>query len=324
MERQLSKDEMDALLRTADTGQRASAHSVAPAGSVMIYDFRCADRVPKGVLQSLQVLHDKFCASSGAALSAHLRIAAEVRIQSIDQMNYGDFVTSLPEPTCFNALGLAPLKGLAVLQLDLGLVFPIIEILTGGSGAAAASEGGNRNITEIEQTIVEEIAGILTANLSEAWRPAAEVRFTLTSAETRPQPLQIAPADEVAIVIGFEVKLGERLGAMQLCIPYSTLKPIRAKFEQDTAVQQQTSRPADCKRMFSNVLKVPLEITVELPPTMVRIRDLRDLSSKDIITLDSKIDDCIRVRVGGRPVFEGHLVQTGRHKTAKLKSRIED
>ena len=61
------------------------------------------------------------------------------------------------------------------LQIDLKVAFPIIDLLLGGEGKSIPA---TREITEIEEQIVESVARIVCRELGAAWQALAlEVRF---------------------------------------------------------------------------------------------------------------------------------------------------
>ena len=69
-------------------------------------------------MRALQFLHEGFGRSFGAAMSALLRTIIEVRLTSVDQLTYSEFVFSLENPTCFNLLRAHPLDGNIILDLN--------------------------------------------------------------------------------------------------------------------------------------------------------------------------------------------------------------
>ena len=61
------------------------------------------------------------------------------------------------------------------LQLDLKVAFPIIDLLLGGEGKGMAA---TREITEIEEQILDSVARIVCRELGAAWQALAlEVSF---------------------------------------------------------------------------------------------------------------------------------------------------
>ena len=102
------------------------------------------ERVGKEQMRALQTLHEGFGRNFGAALSALLRSIVEVKLTSVDQLTYSEFVFSLENPTCFNLLKAEPLEGNLILDINPSILYPIIDRLLGGgreggpAGPAAA------------------------------------------------------------------------------------------------------------------------------------------------------------------------------------------
>ena len=69
----------------------------------------------------------------GAAFSALLRTIVELKLTSVDQLTYSEFVFSLENPTCFNLINAPPLEGQLILDINLSLLFPIIMSVLFGS-----------------------------------------------------------------------------------------------------------------------------------------------------------------------------------------------
>src|SRR5262245_38173673 len=114
----LSQEELTALLSNMENGgdvaaepaeaqPRPAAAQVQPTRArekIVPYDFKRPERVGKEQMRALQTLHEGFSRNFGAALSALLRSIVEVKLTSVDQLTYGEFVFSLENPTCFNLL----------------------------------------------------------------------------------------------------------------------------------------------------------------------------------------------------------------------------
>ena len=320
MDKRLSKEEMDALLNpsTAKNAGRRSSDSAPPT----VYDFSRPDRVSKGMLQAMQLLHEKFATNLSASLSGYLRTVTEIGLRSVDQTTYADFLDALPAATYFCAISMHPLKRTAAIQLDLELAFAFTDRLTGGSGGAA-SEVSNRNITDIEKLIVEDVIGVVVTTLEETWHPVNDVRFKLVASETRPQLLQITRSTDTVIIIALDLKVEQLQRAMQLCIPYNALEPIKDKLEGDHTAEDESQR-IEPKKIFARLLYVPVELEAELPPTKILLRDLLDISAGDVVTLASKIGESIDVKVGGIPSFQAQLVKSDGQRAVRLLCRTEN
>src|SRR5436853_7493633 len=153
------------------------------------YDFRRPDRIAKDQLRAIHLLHENFARSLASSLSAYLRAYVAVNLVSVEQLSFIEFTQGLPSPTCMIALGMKPYDGNAVLEINPSLVFPILEMLLGGTGKVATKI--TREITEIEQSILEGLIRIILQDLRSAWHPVAAMDFSIEAHETEPQLLQI-------------------------------------------------------------------------------------------------------------------------------------
>ena len=162
MSRQLSQQEIDAVFQTLQDKKRE-----APA---LKFDFRRPDRIPKSQVRAIHLLHDTFVRNLVSSLSAYLRSYLTVNLVSVEQLSYAEFLDGLPSPTCIVSLGLSPYDGNGALELNPSLVFPILEMLLGGTGKSSASI--QRDITEIEQRLLDGLSS--TADLRMLGVHAAE------------------------------------------------------------------------------------------------------------------------------------------------------
>jgi flagellar motor switch protein FliM len=163
----LSQAEVESLLTAMDTKARptvtkrstaASTGGTRARGKVSPYDFRRPERVGKEQMQALQTLHDGFSRNFGAALSTLLRSIVDVKLTSVDQLTYSEFVFSLENPTCFNVLRADPLEGHLILDLNPTILYPIIDRLLGGGREPGVP--ARRPLTEIELRLVGRITSL--------------------------------------------------------------------------------------------------------------------------------------------------------------------
>src|SRR4051794_41009762 len=217
----LSQAEVENLLSAIEGGDESRpspAEVFRPRDKVTVYDFKRPERVGKEQMRSLQTMHEGFGRNFGAALSALLRTMVEVKLTSVDQLTYSEFVFSLENPTCFNLINAAPLEGQLILDINLSLLFPIIDRLLGGGNDTGAPV--RRPLTEIELRLVSRITDLFCKEMKQAWENVLELNLTIDRVESNPQLVQIVPPNEVVVLISFELTLGEARGMMNFCIPF--------------------------------------------------------------------------------------------------------
>ena len=216
----LSQDEIDALLSTVvDEGEEIEAIENADfiPKKISVYDFRRPDRVSKEQLRSIRNLHDKFARNFSSNLSSFLRTITDISLVSVDQMTYGEFLMSLPDPTSFNIISMIPLQGNAVLEINPSLIFPIVDKLLGGQGLPLFQV---RELTQLEMTIIDGIIQLVLTDLEDVWTQIVpNVRFKKELSDNSPPVIQIVAPNEVVVLIVFEVKFGEATGMVNLCLP---------------------------------------------------------------------------------------------------------
>jgi flagellar motor switch protein FliM len=114
--------------------------------------------------------------------------------------------------------------------------------------------------------------------------------------------------------------MAEIRGAIHVCLPFSALEPILGTFEQGT-IERKENR-SDVVKVLRCLMRVPVSVGCELPPTMVSVNDLLSITNGDILRLDSKVDDRVRVVVGGTSAFEASLVNVDGRKGVGIVGRI--
>lgn len=308
----LSQSEVESLLAALDTdkAQQPAAARERPeesSASVSVYDFKRPERVSKEQMRTFQALHEGFSREFGAALSGMLRTIVEVKLVSVDQLTYSEFVFSLENPTCFNLLKVEPLEGHIILDLNPSIIFPVVDRLLGG-GRTPAQNVPRRPLTEIELRLVSRITDLAISGLSSAWSNVHELRFKVTQVESNPQLVQIVPPNEVIVLVSFEISMGEMRGIMNLCIPFNTIEPVASKLSANTW-STYTQKQADKRQRMnleSGISGSTVQMVVYLAESKLTAAEVATLAVGDVIMTDCRCQNTLLVCVEGRPKFHGH------------------
>jgi len=309
----LSQEEVESLL-SAMEGAGAKPHAGSAALSrrpatksrekITPYDFKRPERVGKEQMRALQTLHEGFGRNFGAALSALLRSIVEVKLTSVDQLTYSEFVFSLENPTCFNLIRAQPLEGSLILDINPTILYPIIDrMLGGGSESGTLSR---RPLTEIELRLVSRITRLFLDELRHAWENVLTLELNVERVESNPQLVQIVPPNEVVVLISFELTLGDTRGMMNLCIPFNSIERIGGDLTANSWVTYGRSSPTaeSIQTLSQRMRDAQVEIVVELADARIATADLIGLRVGDIITTEKDIRDPMTVRVQGTPKFQ--------------------
>lgn len=319
----LEQSEVDALLAAVEAGdiRQAAADSAPPrriVKEVSAYDFKRPERVSKEQMRALAAVQESFSRSFGAALSGFLRTIVEVRVASIEQLTYAEFIASLPNPTCFNLLHAGALEGQMCLEISPLIIYPIIDRLLGGSTAEMFIP--QRPLTAIELRLMKRIIDRALVSLAEAWSNVINAKFELDQTESNPQLAQIVPPNEVVVVVGFELKMGGRAGTMSLCIPFNVIEPVMYQLsKQNWLSYRRKSNDADsANRIVQKIESAPVKMRAFLAETTITLADLANLSIGDIITTDRPASAEMTLQVEGKNKFAARLGQHKGHRALKV------
>ena len=256
-----------------------------------------------------------------SSLSAYLRAYVVVNLVSVEQLSFAEFSQSLSSPTCMVSLGMRPYDGNAVMELNPSLVFPVIEMLLGGGGKVAPAKLA-REITEIEQTVLEGLYRIILHDLKEAWRGVSAIAFTIDQHETEPQLLQILAPNEAVVAIAVEIRIGDTSGMMNIGIPSIVIKMLRQKFDQQWSVRKTQATAAEHARILRLIKPANLHFDVRLDGPTVAFQDLMKLKEGDILTFDHSLQKPLKLFMNGRPKYLGHIVGSNQKKAFLLKKFV--
>src|SRR5258707_198417 len=257
-DRVLSQEEIDSVFKQLKPG----AANDDSGKKAQVYDFRRPDRIAKDQLRAIHLLHENFARSLASSLSGYLRAYVAVNLVSVERLSFMEFTQCLPSPTCLAALALKPYDGNAVLEINPSLVFPILEMLLGGGGKVATKI--NREITEIEQSILDGLLRIILHDLHNSWQAVTSIDFTVDTHENEPQLLQILAPNEAIVAISMEIRIGDTAGMMNIGIPSIIVKMLRQKFDQQWSVRKTQATEAEHARMLRLVRPATMRLDLRL------------------------------------------------------------
>jgi len=310
--RVLSQQEIDNVFKNLREASAADAASK----KAQPYDFRRPDRIAKDQLRSVHILHENFARNLASSLSAYLRAYVAVNLVSFEQLSFMEFTQALPSPTSLIALGLKPYDGTALLEINPSLIFPIIEMLLGGSGKSTAKI--TREVTEIEQSILEGLLRIVLNDLRTAWAPVASIQFSIEAHETEPQLLQFLAPNEAVVAVGMELRIGDLTGMMNIGIPSIVVKMLRQKFDQQWSVRKSQATGDEHARVLKLIRPAFVHVDARLQGPTIGVSDLLELQEGDVLALDYPMERPLDFIVNGKLKYNGEVVVTGRKRAFQI------
>jgi len=314
-ERMLSQEEIDSVFRK---NQRRGQDDAA--AKAQVYDFRRPDRIAKDQLRAIHLLHENFARSLASSLSAYLRAYVAVNLISVEQLAFMEFAQILPSPTSMVSLSMKPYDGNALLELNPSLVFPVLEMLLGGTGQGTLKP--DREITEIEQSILDGLLRIILNDLRTAWQAVATMEFAIESHETEPQLLQILAPNEAVVAISMEIRIGEMAGIMNLGIPSITVKMLRQKFDQQWSVRKTRATEDEHLRVFRIIQPAIIQAESVLAGPTLSVSSLLALKEGDVLAFDYTLDRPLDFTLNGQLKYRGEVVTSGRKRAFQVLEQV--
>lgn len=319
----LGRNEVEELLKSMDAGDKkipaagkvseaaadladgAKAEALmgkrnpAPRQRVVAYDFKRPERVGKEQMRALQSLHEGFARNFGASMSALLRTIVEVKLISVDQLTYSEFVYSLEIPTCFNLLKPTPLEGNWILDISPSLLYPIIDRMLGGG--ASPDSTLKRPLSDIELRLTSRITTVFLRELAAGWGNAVELNIEVQRVESNPQLVQIVPPNEVVILVSFELTMGKTRGMINLCVPFNTIERIGNKLSANswTGYASLQSSVTSQAQIAASLEHAVAELVVTLAHSKIKTSDLFNLQVGDVINTEKDMRSPLEVEVEG-------------------------
>jgi flagellar motor switch protein FliM len=316
MEKTLRQDEIDALFEAA----RASAPDAPPAevkARVVPYNFASAGQISTDQLRAISMLNDLFARNLTHNLAAWLRTRFQVNLVSAEQIPFNEFLLRIPEISYAASVRLEPLGALSVLQLDLALAPPIIDLLLGGDGR----EGPLRELTDIEEAILASVVEIICRELTVAWQPVC-LSFNFERRQMQTQVARVISVNEKTLCLSFEIRMPHSSGLLNLAFPAVVANTILRRLTSDWGRRRRHA--AEIRgRMEASARHIGFGATLQLPPVRLPASALENLAPGDVLRLDVPVSTTPEWRVGGQLFSRARAIRQGSQRAARLETRTE-
>lgn len=327
----LSQEEIDALLSSvgtqpAEEEARPAARTTAAGGdkrSYRIYDFTSPDKFSKDQMRTLQMIHDNFTRFLNSTLSAYLRTVVQSSLVQVLEKSYEEFIRELANPSVIGIFSMPPLEGSAVLETNPTVVFSTYDRLLGGRGEPPLQV---RELTDIEQSVVEGVFNRVLRALKEGWRSVTDFEPKLESLETNPAFVSIAAPNDRVAAMSFELKIGETSGVMNLCIPHIVVEPIASKLSAQLWFSGANKGGTDeTRRTIKRSLdRAKLQVIAELGKTRLPLRELLEIKNGDVLRLDQYVGDPLKIKIGDSVKFAGQAGTIKGKVAVQVTGKLEE
>ena len=316
----LSQDEIDALLHGVDDVEEEDVEEeVSHAEGTSDYDFSSQDRIVRGRMPTLEMVNERFARHMRISLFNMMRRTAEVSINGIQMIKFGEYVHTLFVPTSLNMVRFRPLKGTALITMEARLVFILVDNFFGGDGRYHAKIEG-REFTPTERRIVQMLLKIIFEDYKEAWSPVMDVSFEYLDSEVNPSMANIVSPTEVVVISSFHIELDGGGGDFHVALPYSMLEPIRELLDAGVQSDKEGTDMRWSKALRDEIMDVPVELSTKFLEVELSLQKIMDFKAGDIIPIE--MPDHITVLIENLPSFRAKLGRSRDNLALKIESKI--
>ena len=318
MEKVLNQEEIDAMMRAARGGGEGGGEDGAVAPVAQPWDAREAGLLGREQVRTIRQLHEVFARNLIHSLGAYLRVALAANLVSAENLAYREFLGRLPEITYLAAFHLLPQGGVAVLQMDHAIAFPIIDLLLGGEGTGKSPE---RAITEIEESILESVSTIICRELEDAWR-VLHLTFAFEQRLGHAQVQRLFPPEEKTLSLNFEITLQENRGSLTVAFPAVVSNALLRKLANESTSRQPRHTEESARRLRERLQLATFPVQLELAELAVPLQSVLGLKSGEILHLPLRSGTAAQLSVSGEPMFVAFPIRNDEARAAHISRSL--
>ena len=301
------------MVRAARSGT-ATAGSAGPV--VQAWDVRQAGQIGREQLRAINQLHELFARNLTTSVGGYLRIAFDCSLVSAEHLTYREFLQRVPEKTYLASIELAPVGAVAVLQLDLAIVFPIIDVMLGGEGKSSEI---TRDITEIEEQVLEGVIRIVCRELQTSWQ-AISLQFNFGARQQILQTQRLMPPDEKNLCLSFEIKMSETRGTLNLAVPAVVSNALLRKISADFSYQRPRGPLEARLQIQKKLLNCLFPVELSMPGLQVPLHNLTDLAPGQLLLFPRDAFDPAVMMLGDVRLCSATPVRLGARRAGRVLS----
>jgi len=300
-----------------------AAKSTSPPRERSIHscNFRYAGRLSNENARALTSLHEKFALSTTNSLEAYLGTALRLKLLSLEQLALQDYIAAIAPNLYLLPCALNVMENNFLMEMDIRLIFPIIDLLLGGSGTTTSDEA--RELTDIDEDIMQSITALIVKEVQRTWRT---LNLSLTPGHCiKPAMIQqVFPVNEKLVLLMFEMTVGETTGSFKIVLPTSfvgfLLRHLKAAQSKKTSSLRHLPNPS----LRERILDCEFIVATDITNMRVLVKDLIDMKPGTILKMKAPIKTPGRLTVEGVEIFEAFPVRNGLLKAAQLSVRSQE
>lgn len=304
-----------------NTGDDAGVMDSQALSSGSRYDFKRPNKFSKDQLRTLLIINENFAKNASSFLSGYLRCSGEIKIASVEQSTYQEFMATINPPALLTMFQMSPLTGSAVLVLGHNFTAPALDLLFGGTGRRSNLA---KPLTEIETRVLKKLVEKLLDEMVIAWSKFCEFKPVIDTMESNAQFYKKASSmNEIVAVITFAASLADNQSVIHLCLPHTTMKEAMINTTmQNWLSTQQPSGEARNDYIIECLSKVEVNLAACCGQTRLSVQEFLHLEEGDVVLINTVVGDDMELLVEGHPKFKVQPGNLGNQVAVMITEKI--
>ena len=324
----LSQNQIDELLNSFSAVGTKAFDEIEEQQSdkkAKVYDFRTPKKFTKEKLKVIDGIFEIYSRLLSSYLTGLMRLYCKVNVLQIEEQKYNEFNNALPDYVLMAIVNMGIddediLDTSILYQISNPIAYTMMDRLMGGHGNFVDV---NRDFTEIEIGIMQNILNKMVGFLKEAWANYIDIEPSMSRLETNARVIQSIGPDDVVILVMLEVEIRNIKNTISICIPAINLEGMMAKFSEKygARINKRFDAHKDAERrqeILQGIRNTPLKVNAVLAETQIDLYDILTLQVNDVIPLNMSIDKNVEIKIGENVWFDGKLGVKNNKKAVKI------
>lgn len=286
--------------------------------SIQSCNFRYAGRLSNENARALSSLFERFASNASNALEAYLGAALRLRLSSIDQSTIQDHLAAVALDSHLAPCTLSVMETNLLMQMDLPLALPIIDLLLGGVGAPLP---GLRDLTDIDEEILESVSRLFLHEIEALWL-ALNLTYRLRRCIRPAAVASLFATNEKVVILLFEMEIGGVVGNFRVVLPTSFVGYLVRHLNASQATKLSGRGIERRPSLRERILDCQFRLSTDVTHIRVFVRDLIALEPGQVVRMRAPVSNAGRLTVEHTEVFHAIPVRSGSRKAAQVMAPV--
>lgn len=267
-----------------------------------VYDFRRPTTLAREHSRVLELAFETFARQWGTQLTAKVRVVTQVSCEQVIMSAYDEYAAGLPAQTAMVLCEITDTEPKAVFQFPTTAALSWVSHMLGSNGVQTMPE---RKFTPLEQVLIRRLMDDALEDLRYSLGSLLVNGVSVNGIQYNSQFAQAAATGDLMIVASFTIRMGEELTPATLAIPAEVLLP-------QLGQANPVNSTLDARELVqAQIAHVPVEVSLQLKPAMVRPSMILNLAAGDLLPLPHPQHRPFDLAVDGLPLARAAVGANG-------------